>query len=159
MREEVIRQMQFRGVTLGDIADIVHFIQKDFHPGLTWQECMDSVVDVLGKREVQNAIMTGIALDMLAEKNMLPEPLQSIVANDDYLYGVDEVLSLAIVNVYGSIGLTNFGYLDKKKVGIINVLNEEGKQSGRVNTFLDDLIAGVAAAAAARIAHNQGVSM
>ncbi|HEY8489236.1 MAG TPA: phosphatidylglycerophosphatase A, partial [Thermaerobacter sp.] len=59
-----------------------------------------------------------------------------------------------ITNVYGSIGLTNFGYLDKVKLGVIERLNNE-KAQGRVQTFLDDLVAGVAAAAAARIAHNE----
>ena len=154
MRDEVIRQLANRGVQLKDIADIVYRIQKDYHEGLTRRDCLESVTDVLSKREVQNAIMTGIALDELAERHLLPQPLQDVIASDDFLYGVDEVLALAIVNVYGSIGLTNFGYLDKKKIGVLSRLNREGKQWDRVNTFLDDLIAGVAAAAAARIAHH-----
>ena len=154
LRQEVLQQLMSRGVTIEDIADIVYNIQKEYHQGLSHQDCIDSIYDVLGKREVQNAIMTGIALDEMAEKSALPQPLQAIIEKDDYLYGVDEVLALAIVNVYGSIGFTNFGYLDKKKVGILDRLNREGKKSGKVNTFLDDLVAGVAAAAAARIAHH-----
>ncbi|EGD50017.1 phosphatidylglycerophosphatase A, partial [Thermoanaerobacter ethanolicus JW 200] len=62
--------------------------------------------------------MTGIALDKLAEKDMLEEPLLSILKKDEPLYGIDEILALSITNVYGSIGLTNFGYLDKVKPGI-----------------------------------------
>ena len=60
---------------------------------------------------------------------------------------------MSIVNVYGTIGLTNFGYLDKKKIGIIKKVDEE--KCNRVNTFLDDIIAAIAAAAASRIAHSR----
>lgn len=43
---------------------------------------------------------------------------------EDYgLYGVDEILVLFIVNVYGFIGLINFGYVDKLKLGIIKELD------------------------------------
>jgi phosphatidylglycerophosphatase A len=69
---------------------------------------------------------------------------------DESLYGVDETLAMGITNVYGMIGLTSFGYLDKVKPGIIRKLNEKGKH---IHVFLDDLIAGLAAAASARIAH------
>jgi phosphatidylglycerophosphatase A len=48
------------------------------------------------------------------------------------------------------IGLTSFGYLDKKKMGIIRELNNHDTS---IHVFLDDLVAGVAAAASARIAH------
>ena len=73
-----------------------------------------------------------------------------MLRNDDNLYGIDEILSLSIVNVYGSIGLTNFGYLDKLKPGIIGSINDK---KNSVNTFLDDIVAAIAAAASARIAH------
>jgi len=66
------------------------------------------------------------------------------------LYGVDETMALGITNVYGMIGLTSFGYLDKMKPGILQKLNEKGKG---IHVFLDDLVAGLAAAASARIAH------
>jgi len=104
---------------------------------------------------VQHAVLTGIALDILAEKDLLPEPLLSIVKRDEPLYGVDEILALAVTNVYGSVGLTSFGYLDKRKLGVIKRLNSH--EQGRVHTFLDDMVAAVAAAAAARIAHQRKV--
>ncbi len=87
----------------------------------------------------------------MLRKNMLPQPLQSILEEDEGLYGIDEILALSITNIYGSIGFTNFGYLDKSKIGIIKELNN--KSNGKVNTFLDDLVAALAAAAASRIAH------
>ncbi|MFW6272649.1 MAG: phosphatidylglycerophosphatase A, partial [bacterium] len=70
------------------------------------------------------------------------------------LYGIDEILVLSIVNVYGSIGFTNFGYVDKLKPGIIGTLDEAGKASNKCNTFLDDIVGAIAAAAASSIAHN-----
>lgn len=79
-----------------------------------------------------------------------PEPLQHLVETDEPLYGIDEIIPLSIVNVYGSIGLTNFGYLDKEKIGIIKELDES---PDGIHTFLDDIVAALAAAAASRIAH------
>lgn len=83
---------------------------------------------------------------------MLSSPLQEIIENDEGLFGIDEILALAIVNVYGSIGLTNFGYLDKLKPKVINRLDTH-KDDHEVNTFLDDIVGAIAAAAASRIAH------
>jgi len=143
-----------RGVTIKDIADIVFDLQKKYIPSLVMQDCVDAIERVLDKREVQNAILTGIELDVLAEKKMLSEPLQSLIDGDNPLYGIDEILVLSIVNVYGSIGFTNFGYVDKLKPGIIGKLDEQGKAENRCNTYLDDIIGAIAAAAASSIAHN-----
>jgi phosphatidylglycerophosphatase A len=150
MVSTVVELLASRGVTIDDIAVIVLELQKPYHDNLSLEECKRHVLHVLAKREVQHAIYTGVALDMLAEQKALPAPLQSILEQDEPLYGVDEILALAITNVYGSIGLTNFGYLDKEKIGIIGRLNNHGEH---IHVFLDDLIAGVAAAAAARFAH------
>ncbi len=147
----VIEWLARRGVKVEDLASLVYSIQKKYVPRLTLEDCRESVEHVLEKREVQNAIFTGLSLDEMAEKGLFSEPLATMLCSDDSLYGIDEVLALSIVNIYGSIGLTNFGYLDKVKPGIIGKINE--KKGERVNTFLDDLIAAIAAAAAARLAH------
>src|SRR5690606_2910274 len=153
VKDEVLRLFAERGVTVNDIAVIVHHLQNPHMPDLTMEECVESIHRVLEKREVQHAVLTGIALDILAEKDLLPEPVLSIVRRDEPLYGVDEILALAVTNVYGSVGLTSFGYLDKRKLGVIKRLNSH--EQGRVHTFLDDMVAAVAAAAAARIAHQR----
>lgn len=70
------------------------------------------------------------------------------------LYGLDEILALSIVNMNGSIALTNFGYLDRIKPRIIGVIDEEGKAENKCHTFLDDIICAIAASAASRIAHS-----
>lgn len=140
------------GVSLDDIADIVLSLQNKYIPNLNKEECLESIAAVLKKREVQNAIITGIELDKLAEQKLLSEPLLTILMKDEGLYGIDEILALSIVNLYGSIGFTNYGYLDKIKPGVIAKLNEkDGKQC---HTFLDDIVAAIAAAAASRLAHN-----
>ncbi|TXK84222.1 phosphatidylglycerophosphatase A [Paenibacillus sp. N3.4] len=148
--QHMIQLLQKRGVTIEQISEIVFKLQKPYNSQLTEKDCVDSVLAVLAKREVQYTLYTGIALDELAEKKLLPEPLQSILEADEPLYGVDETLALGIVHVYGMIGLTSFGYLDKEKVGIIRALNDD---RASVHVFLDDLVCGLAAAASARIAH------
>lgn len=141
-----------RGVELDDIAELVHYLQSKYHKNLTLEVCRHNVDRVLTKREVQNAILTGIELDMLAEQKKLVEPLQKTIEIDEGLYGIDEVIALSIVNVYGSIGLTNFGYIDKQKPGILQKLND--KSSGQIHTFLDDIVGAIAAAASSRLAHS-----
>ncbi|WP_054956188.1 phosphatidylglycerophosphatase A family protein [Paenibacillus dakarensis] len=142
-----------RGVTLAEIAELVMILQKKYYPNLTMEECLENVDAVLSKREVQNAVLTGIQLDKLAEEGNLLSPLQEMLANDEGLYGVDEILAFSIVNVYGSIGFTNYGYIDKLKPGVLERLND--KSSGVINTFLDDIVGAVAAAASSRIAHRK----
>ncbi len=151
MKEKAVELLQKRGVSLEEIAELVLEIQKVYIKDLILEDCLESVEHVLAKREVQNAVFTGITMDELAEQSALPEPLLTILKSDDDLYGVDEILALSIINIYGSIGMSNFGYLDKIKPGIIGKLNH--KKNSNVNTFLDDIVAAIAAAAAARIAH------
>lgn len=141
-----------RGVTIDDIADLVYYLQSKYHDDLSMDECRFNVNKVLTKREVQNAVITGIEMDRLAEKNMLTEPLQSTIEVDESLYGIDEIIAFSIVNVYGSIGFTNYGYIDKQKPGILQKLND--KSSGECHTFLDDIVGAIAAAASSRLAHS-----
>ena len=147
-----IEALKRRKVSLDDIAKIVYSLQMDYYPELKIETCRESIKSVLGKREVVYAILTGISLDELAEQDLLREPLLSVVKSDEGLFGIDEIIPLSIVNIYGSIGLTNYGYLDKKKYGIIKELDQSKDDS--VNTFLDDIVAAIAAAAASRIAHS-----
>ncbi len=149
-----IEVLENRGVTIEDIAKLVKSLQEPFDPDISLETCYKNVDAVLKKREVAHAILTGVALDELAENKQLPEPLQSIVDTDEGLYGIDEIIPLSIVNLYGTIGLTSYGYLDKEKIGIIKELDT--KKDGEVNTFLDDLVAGIASAAASRYAHGEG---
>jgi phosphatidylglycerophosphatase A len=145
--------LEERGVQLEDIAELTFFLQIDYIPDVTMEECLENVRTVLAKREVQNAMLTGIQLDILAEKDILREPLLQMIRSDESLYGIDEVMSLAILNIYGSIGFTNYGYIDRLKPGILCRLNS--KSDGKIHTFMDDLVAAIASAAASRLAHSR----
>jgi phosphatidylglycerophosphatase A len=151
VEDKARKWLKERGVEVQDIADLVFYLQEKYHENLKMEDCIANVEKVLSKREVQNAIITGIQLDILGEKGMLEEPLQSIIATDESLYGVDEILAFSIVNVYGSIGFTNYGYIDKQKPGILARLND--KSTGQCHTFLDDIVGAIAAAASSRLAH------
>ncbi|OUM96136.1 MAG: phosphatidylglycerophosphatase A [Thermobacillus sp. ZCTH02-B1] len=172
MTAAIEQWLERRGVTVRDVAEIVLSLQRPYNGRLTISDCEESVRAVLAKREVQYTLLTGIALDELADRGLLPEPLQRIMEEDESLYGVDETLALGIVSVYGMIGLTSFGYLDKMKPGVIGRLNgargtgrggsEARGEAGdgrvdepryRIHVFLDDLVSALAAAASARIAH------
>lgn len=152
LEKAALEKLLARDVTLEEIAELVYDTQKDYVDELSMDWCLENVKAVLRKREVQNAVLTGIELDILCEEGKLSSPLQEIIENDEGLFGIDEVLALAIVNVYGSIGFTNFGYLDKVKPKVINRLDSK-KHTDEVNTFLDDIVGAIAAAAASRIAH------
>ncbi|KXB72122.1 MULTISPECIES: phosphatidylglycerophosphatase A [Peptoniphilus] len=147
-----VKRLEDFGIELIEIAKLVQELQGDYISDLSLERCLESVESVVRKRESIHAILTGLALDDLANEGKLPEPLLSIIRDDEGLYGIDEILTLGIVNMYGTIGLTNFGYLDKKKIGIIKDLDEK-KKVERVTTFADDLVAAIAAAACARVAH------
>ena len=152
MYDKCINLLEERGVSLSDIAQCVLYLQKQHHPEIEELEVIEVIKNVIRKREVKHAIITGITLDKLAESNSLQdEVLHDILINDKSLYGIDEVLAYGICNLYGSIALTNFGYIDREKPLIIKTLNEHKTMC---HTFLDDIVGALAAAAASRIAHN-----
>ena len=140
------------GVDIEDIAELVYYLQAKYFDQLTMEDCRFNVERVLKKREVQHAILTGIQLDKLAEQNKLEYPIQDIIYRDEKKYGIDEVIALSIVNVYGSIGFTSYGFIDKQKPGILKKLNKH--EDGQVHTFLDDIVGAIAAAASSRLAHS-----
>jgi len=152
VKKAVLSLLKERGVELTDIAEIVYEMQSPYAPELTMKSCLESVLAVLEKREMQHALLVGIELDKLAEAGQLSEPLQSIVEQDEGLFGVDETIAIGAVYGYGSIAVTTFGYLDKAKTGIIKKLDT--KTNHGVHTFLDDLVASIAANASSRLAHH-----
>ncbi len=155
MYKQCIDLLESRGVKLDDIAECVCILQKPFYPDLKMDEALEMIENVLSKREVQHAILTGINMDIMSERNLLvTKELEEILNGDYSLYGVDEVLAYGICNIYGSIALTNYGYVDRVKPGIIGELNNHTE--GRCNTFLDDIVGAIAASAASRLAHTKG---
>lgn len=151
VRSAVYRLLEERGVTLEEIAEIVYEMQAPYHAELQMETCLRGVKAVLDKREVQHAVLVGIELDVLAEKGLLSEPLQSLIETDEGLFGIDETIAIGAASMYGSISATTFGHLDKHKIGVIKRLDT--KNGNGVHTFLDDLIGAIAACASSRIAH------
>jgi len=148
-----VELIESRGVAIQEIAEVTYDLQKPYLDGITIDDAEDAVRAVLHKREAQFAIMTGLELDRLSEEGQIQGPIADIIKQDFSLYGVDEILVLSVVNVYGSIGLTNFGYLDKAKQGVIKEIDDKSRNPDQVNTFLDDIICAIAAAAASKMAH------
>lgn len=153
LNKQAIAALEERKVNIEDIAKIVYSLQANYYEGLTIEMCEEALHSVLNKREVIHAVLTGIEIDKAVEKGLFSDPVQTIIKSDEGLYGIDEILPLSIVNIYGSIGLTNFGFLDKEKTGVIRELDRA--KDGTVNTFLDDIVAALAAAAASKLAHNR----
>lgn len=150
--DSCIDLLKTRGVNIEDIAYCAMVLQQKYHPEVSLEECVEMTRSVIAKREVQHAILTGIQLDILADSKLeMVGNLKEILNNDEGLYGIDEVLAYGICNLYGSIALTNYGYIDKEKPCIIGKLNDDKSQC---NCFLDDIVGAIAAAVASKIAHN-----
>lgn len=152
MYEKSIELLEERGVTLNDIVDCVVYLQKNYVENINRDDILEIVHSVLQKREVQHALLTGIQIDKETEQGKFGDAeLNEIINRDEGLYGIDEVVAYGICNLYGSIALTNFGYIDRVKPGIIGELND--KSSGMCHTFLDDIVGAIAAASASKLAH------
>ncbi|GAA0455248.1 phosphatidylglycerophosphatase A [Alkalibacillus silvisoli] len=151
IEQAALECLEKRGVSISSIAEIVFQMQKPYNESLTFDYCVESVYRVLEKREIQHALLVGVELDMLAEKGQLSEPLQSLIAQDEGLFGVDETIAFGAALGYGSISVTTFGYLDQEKKGIIEKL--DSKEGEECHTFLDDMVGSIAANASSRVAH------
>ena len=151
--EHCVELIESRGVAILEIAEVTFDLQKTYLDGITIEDAEKAVRAVLRKREAQFAIMTGLELDRLSEEGLLQGPIADIIKHDFSLYGVDEIMALSVVNVFGSIGLTDFGYLDKAKNGVIREIDEKSRNPDQVNTFFDDIICAIAAAGASKMAH------
>lgn len=149
--EFVIETLRKRGVVPDDISKMAMELQKNYIPNLSLDEVRKDTNDVLHKREVLNNAMVGLEMDRLATQGLLKEPLESIIMNDSGVFGVDEGIALNIANIYGTIGITNYGYVDKDKSGIVRKLDEA--KDGQSNTFIDDIVGAIASAVSAKIAH------
>ncbi|GAF35654.1 phosphatidylglycerophosphatase A [Lentilactobacillus farraginis] len=147
----VIEALKERGITPDDISRMAIDLQKPFIPNLSMEEVRKDTTNVLHKREVLNNAMVGLELDRLATEGLLKEPLESIIMNDSGVFGVDEGIALNIANIYGTIGITNYGYIDRDKTGVVKKLDES--KNGKSNTFVDDIVGAIASAVSARIAH------
>lgn len=152
-REYIQEQFERRNIYIADMAELVYDSQKKHIDGLEYADAVRAVEAVMKKREVRHALLVALALDNLAMYHQLPEPLQTIVAEDQPLFGVDEDIAVATSGLNGSIATTNYGNLDVTKPGIIGRLNDDQKEGKMITTFLDDMISAISAQAMGRLAH------
>lgn len=149
--DHTVNLLTERGIKLHDLSKIVYDGQVDYVPEITLVECENAIKHVLKKREVQNAVITGIYLDKQSREDDNMDPyLKEILRNDESQFQVDELLSTAVSDVFGGIANSNRGYLDKTKPGIIGIVD-----SDKYNVFLDDLLAAIVAGAEAYIANKR----
>lgn len=157
----VVEKLESRGVTIESMAEEAYNNQLPYKSDIKFDSAVEVIRHILyTKREVQFAILTGIAIDQLTEQKEIAKVdpiLQFIIETDQGLFGADEVLSMAIPNTGGSIALSNHFYIDKTKPGIVGKLNDIQQESNYkvVHTFLDDLVGGIIAKAAAQMAHDE----
>jgi phosphatidylglycerophosphatase A len=142
-----------RGVTLKHLVDMVLELQKPYNILLTWEDCEQHVLGVLRKQQTFHTVQLCSQIDVGVEQGEFGAQFQAIVANDEGLYGVDEAVNISISMMYGMIAITNFGFLDKAKPGIIGELDND-HSNGRCNTFMDDTVCALVSASCARLAHN-----
>ena len=147
----VIETLKQRGVEVSTLADLSYKMTSEFVPEITMHECEKAVLAVLHKRGFLSPAMIMLDLDRLANEKKLSQPLNDIISNDVGVFGVDEELASAISMIYGPIGITNFGYLDRVKKGVIVQIDHD---PSRVNTFLDDLVGAIIAASCGKISHD-----
>lgn len=152
LKEHVKSILEKRGVTLRDMAEIVYDLQVPYNNTLSVDCCEEVIDSILGKTEVQNALILGVEIDKLHEKGLIEDKyLNEMISKDAGIFGLDEIIGLNLTYCYGTIAITNFGYLDKVKPKIIGKLDNSKKQT---NVFLDDLVCGICAAACGKLAHN-----
>lgn len=155
LKEVTIKKLKERGVSITSIAEITYQIQKKYSD-YTVEDYENFILEILEKREVTHAVLTGIAIDEAVEKGIFSPEISEVINRDEPLYGIDEILVFSILNIYGSIAYTNFGFVDKEKTGIIRELDERGHNNpDQCHTFLDDIVGALAAAAASKSAHKQ----
>ena len=71
LKEYVKSIIKERGVTIRDMAEIVYDLQVAYNDSLTIEFCEEIIDSILGKNEVQNALMLGIEIDKLHEKGLI----------------------------------------------------------------------------------------
>ncbi|MCF7923895.1 MAG: phosphatidylglycerophosphatase A [Candidatus Izimaplasma sp.] len=153
MLEMNIEKLKSRGVSIDEIAKIAYKQQSKWKEDISYQECVTSVEKILSLRDVFHILQLGAEIDRLTEEGAFKGPIQSILASDLGMFGIDELFGIELAGLYGTIGKTNFGDIDVNKPGIVNDLNEKGKgDKEECHTFLDDIVGAVAAAASTRVA-------
>lgn len=155
MLDYVLNYFEELNIDIKDIAYAAVDHQKKYIPTLTYKDGIKRLYAVLHKREVLNNLITAIALDEIANKGLLPLPLQRVVEQDAGVYGVDEALAISTSQLFGTISTTNYGALDVNKSKVAKSLDELQKSGERITVFIDDQISALQAAVESSLAHKK----
>ena len=144
------QQFAAQGITIKEMAREAKEDQDKHDVKASLEAYIRAIEHQLHKHDVMSIIMTGITIDRLAEKKMLPSPLQAIVENDLPLYSPDELLSIALTQMYSGIAVTNYGSRDVHKTKLAKRIDES---KTHVNCFLDDIVSAIIAGSEAAVAN------
>lgn len=151
----VQEELYKRGITAYSIGEIAYEMQHDYLPDYEISNFAEQFSEVLKKREVLNLLAFAFELDNLANKRMFSEPIQNIIENDAGFWQIDEILASSLAQLFGMLAITNYGYLDKNKVGIARRLDEEDS----ITVFSDDIVSALASAVIGRCGHGSKLEL
>ena len=89
MNGKIIEMLQDRGVTMECIARLVLELQRPYNLNLPWKNVWSASKS--WKAGSQHAVLTGLTLDIYAEKACCRRCWA--FSPDDHLYGIDEILA------------------------------------------------------------------
>ena len=144
------QQFADQGITIKEMALEAKEDQDKHHVKASFETYIKAIQSQLHKHDVMSCIMTGLAIDRLAEQHKLPDPLQTIVENDLSLYSPDELISISLAQMYSGIAVTNYGARDVHKHALAKRIDESTEH---VNCFLDDIVSAIIAGAEAAVAN------
>ena len=153
LKKYVLDYFDEMNISLEQIAAQAVEHQSRFIEGLTLEDGKKRLYRILNKREVLNALAVAVQLDKLANKGMLDEPLQTLVANDAGTLGVDETMAISLAQLFGSISTTNYGYLDVHKSKEAKKLDDLQKSGKKITVFIDDMVSALQASVESSLAH------
>lgn len=153
--EFVQKELRKRGITAYSIGEIAYEMQHEYLPDYEISDFSEQFNEVLKKREVLNLLAFAFELDNLANKGAFSEPIQSIIENDAGFWQIDEILASSLAQLFGMLAITNYGYLDKKKLGIAKAL--DGANS--ITVFSDDIVSALASAVIGRCGHGSKLEL
>ncbi|CUU13475.1 phosphatidylglycerophosphatase A family protein (plasmid) [Limosilactobacillus reuteri] len=153
--EFVQKELRKRGITAYSIGEIAYEMQHEYLPDYEISDFAEQFNEVLKKREVLNLLAFAFELDNLANKGAFSEPIQNIIENDAGFWQIDEILASSLAQLFGMLAITNYGYLDKNKVGIARRLDEEDS----ITVFSDDIVSALASAVIGRCGHGSKLEL
>lgn len=153
--QETLRLLTKKNIKLSDIADLAIANQAPYGIDYDRTAVINVIDHILQRDDIQDIITLAINIDELVQNDQLSPYINERIKSDVGLFGVDELIVSGIYNLYGQTGVTNYGYTDKMKPGIIGEIDRRGKTTAETTTFLDDIVGALVAATVSYLAHHQ----